>query len=219
MRRRREMVGIALLGGLLASSATAALAHALIGLLGDAGIGGSAYAGHAHGAVGPLALAAVTVALAALLRSAFRSMRRSQANHCVEFLASRTSALRPLLNGGIVAIGGLTTLFAMEIGEQLSTLGRIEAPSDALGGNASIGIAIVFAVAATVTIVASCFARYAFSTAVAVVGTFLSWILATARAQIRATIAVPQSRRPYHFRLAVLACCFGMRAPPSSALV
>ena len=66
--RPRGASVLALPAWLLASFATAALAHGLIGLTG----GGDAYAEHAHGAVAPVALAALSL-VSALLRGPTRT--------------------------------------------------------------------------------------------------------------------------------------------------
>jgi len=219
MNGRRDVVRVALPSGLLASFATAALAHGGIGLLGDAEIGGDAYGTHAHAAVVPVVLAALMLFAFLLLRSALHAYCGSQSRDLIANLGRRCGELRPLGPGIAVALGGLATLFAMEFAEQYAAAGHVAGVSDALGGNALLGLTIVAIVAALVTIVGLRCAHVLLAGAVAAVDAFVIWIAAKRHTCARVA-TVRRARRecdvcaPAHF-----ARCFGMRAPPAVAIV
>jgi hypothetical protein len=204
-----------MLAWLLVSLATAALAHVLIEAIGTLGASGDAYAEHAHGAVAPVAIGALGLVGAFLLRSAVGSLGRSLAIDPVVLLARRFGAMPPLVPIITVAVGGFATLVAMEFTEQLSELGRIEGIADALGGNALVGLAIVVGVAVVVTLVGLRCAGTLLEATVATVGALYAWIVAKALALIDGP-AVPRRRRaPCHGATATqIARTRGLRAPP-----
>jgi hypothetical protein len=216
---RRGLTRAAFLSWLLASLATAAVAHALIAIVAHAGIAQETYGRHEHGAVLPVAFAAVILAVSLLLRSALRTVRRSHTLDDVAILAHRCATVRPAVPGLTVAAGGFATLLAIEFGEQFGAFGHIEGIADALGGNGLLGLAIVLVVAALVTVVGLRSASALLSTAVAAVGAIVDWIRAASSALAAPAIVGQTGRRPERSAPTFIERCFGMRAPPLPALV
>ncbi len=201
---------------LLASLATAALAHALIAVVGallDAGH--NAYADHAHATVVPIGLAAVALMATVLWRSAALRISRSQAIDPATLLARRFGAMSPLLPIVTVTMGGLGTLLAMEFTEQLSTLGHIEGIADSLGGNAVVGLAIVASLAAALTCAGLRSAAALLHVSASAAGVLSAWIVVKARIRVDTAIS---HRAVRHLRRTIantVAHSHGLRAPPT----
>lgn len=207
------------LAWLLASFATAAFAHGLIGLSGAVDPGGRAYDAHAHAALAPVALAALSLVTIALLGSALRALSRSERIDPVVVLARRFGRMHPVAPALAVALGGFATLLGMEFTEQLSAFGAIRGVRDALGGNALIGCVIVVLVATLVTIIGLRSARALLATVTATLGALVAWIVATTPAPIdRAGIARRIQHRRHASTSAFLARCSGLRAPPADLI-
>jgi hypothetical protein len=201
---------------LLASLATAASAHVLIGLVGTLGAGSDAYDDHAHATVAPIGLAAVALIATLVWRSAALRICRSQALDPALLLARRFGRMSPLAPVLAVAAGGLGTLLAMEFSEQLSAFGRIEGIADALGGNAVAGLAIVAGVAAALTFAGLRSATALLQVSVSTVSALYAWIVVRARITIDTALshrAIGQRRR--RTANAHLARSHGLRAPPT----
>lgn len=205
---------LTLLVWLLASLATAALSHALIGFLGDAFSGPEAYDEHGHATVGPVALAALSLVAGVLLRSALRALARPHEPDPILLLARRYGNKQPLLPGVAVAGGGLTTLLAMEFTEQVSELGHVTGVGDALGGNVIVGLGIVTLVAVGVTLVGLRAARALVETSATAVGAFIAWIIAKTPLIHVAVIVRRTTIRRSSVVAALLIWCTGLRAPP-----
>jgi hypothetical protein len=219
MSDRSGMARVGLPIWLLASFATAAFAHACIGLLGDAGIGGDAYAAHAHGAVVPVALAATSLSTVVLLRYALHALRNSTTGESIAALVRRCAEVNSFLAVVAVALGGVATLLAMEFTEQCYEFGSVRGLTEALGGNVPLGLAIVAIVAALVTIVGLRSARILATSAVAAVGAlFFLFVLKRDVLECAAIVRRVRQQRSV-FASAFIARCFGMRAPPLPALV
>lgn len=215
----RGLARIAVPTWLLASFATAALAHGCIDLLGDAGIGGDAYATHAHAAVLPVALAALMLGAAALFWSALWALHRTHGRELVANLGRSCGELHPVVSSIAVGAGAFTTLLAMEFVEQRGAFGHVVGLNEALGGNATLGLAIVALVAALVTLVGLRSVRSVLTGAVAAVGAVFFWFVANLVSQERSAIVRRSRDRADICAPTILARCFGMRAPPLPALV
>ncbi len=201
---------------LLASLATAALAHVLIDLVGTLGAGGDAYDDHAHTTVAPIGLAAVALIATLVLRSAALRIGRSQAIDPALLLARRFGAMSPFVPILTVAIGGFGTLLAMELTEQLSAFGHIEGVADALGGNTMVGLAIIACAAAALTFAGLRSAAALLRVSVSTVSAIYALIAVRARIFVNAAIsrrAIGHRRRS--FANAHLAQSLGLRAPPT----
>lgn len=213
MRRLPEV-----LAGLLASLATAAIAHAGIDLVG-ALLGPSseadAYADHAHGALGPVILVAVALFAAALLRAGMGAIARRDRVDPVVTLARRFATMRvpgPLY---VVACGAFAVLITMEFTEQFQAFGHVTGVANALGGIPAIGVAMLFAAATAVTFIGLRFAHAVVRMAMIAAVAITSWRFA-AHAGLehnvcRATV------RPYRLSSAatvIIARGLGLRAPP-----
>jgi hypothetical protein len=201
---------------LLASLATAALAHVLIDVLGTLGAGGDAYDDHAHATVAPIGLAAVALIATLVWRSAALSIGRSQAIDPALLLARRFGAMSPRVPALAVALGGFGTLLTMEFTEQLSALGHIQGIADALGGNAVVGLAIIVSVAAALTFAGLRSAAALLHVSVSTVRALYAWIVERDRLFRQPAI----SRRAIgHRRRSIanthLAQSHGLRAPPT----
>jgi hypothetical protein len=144
----------AILTCVLAALATAAFAHAVIGLLGTLGIAADddAYAAHAHAAVGPVGLVAAALLFGLLLRVALGATARRTGLDPVIGLAR--SMARADLRLPVCAVGatGFATLAGMEFLEQLAAFGHADLAA-ALGGNPLLGASVVALTAFVVTIV------------------------------------------------------------------
>jgi hypothetical protein len=214
-RRRRSLTGLTALTLLLASLATAALAHVAIDLLGTIGAGGDAYDEHAHGAVAPVALGAVCLIAALLLRSALRSLSRAQAVDPALILARRFGTMPLPLPVTSVSLGGLAVLVAMEFTEQISAFGHIEGVADALGGNACVGFAIVCCVAFAITLLGLRCARGLVATALRAICGLAAWVVDAGHPSTDrcATVRRTRERRCDSVKTR-RAQCLGLRAPP-----
>jgi len=217
MFRRRGSIDVALLSWLLASFLTAACSHALIALAGTV-FGMRSYGEHAHAAVAPVVLVALIVAISLLLRAALRTLDRSQSADDVALLGKRCGEMRPFVPSALVVAGSSITLLAMEFSEELSAFGHVEGVGDALGGNPAAGFAIIVAVAIVVTVVGLGSARVLLSTAAAAARALIVWIDATTNSPACEFIVTRAQRRRITWLQAFVARCFGMRAPPRSAL-
>jgi hypothetical protein len=215
----RGLARIAVPTWLLASFATAALAHGCIDLLGDAGIGGDAYATHAHGAVLPVALAALILGAVGLLRSALWALDRAHGRDLIANLGRRCGDVQPVAASIAVAAGAFATLIAMEFVEQRSALGHVVGAREALGGNAMLGLAILALVAAIVTLVGLRSVRVLLAGAIAAVGAVFFWIVAKLDSRRRGAIVRRSRNRADLCAPTILARCLGMRAPPLPAFV
>ena len=221
-------VAVRILAWLFAALATAVLAHALIGWLGDhllVGIADAdAFDKHAHLAVGPVAGIAVALLVAIGLRVSAGALARTEGEDRVTLLAEQFATMRPTVPSALVALGGSAALIGMECLEQCVAFGHIAGIGDALGGNVLVGAAAVALVAVVVTVIGLRCAR-AFVAAVAVGAVVVAtWIAATtAIAALRATVsdAEVRSRRPRRQSVAGSARArahrFGLRAPPRLA--
>jgi hypothetical protein len=201
---------------LLASLATAALAHVLIDIVGTFGGGGDAYDDHAHATVAPIGLAAVALIATLVWHSAARRIGRSQAIDPAMLLARRFGTMPLLVPVFTVAAGGFGALLAMEFTEQLSAFGRIEGVADALGGNAVVGLAIIVCVAAALTFGGLRSAAALLDISVSTVSALYAWIVVRDRIVIDTAL----SRRTIgnHRRIvanARLSQAHGLRAPPT----
>jgi hypothetical protein len=215
--RTRAVVGA--LVCLLASFATAALAHGAIAALGSLGVGedADAYGAHGHGAVAPVALAAAALLAYALLRVVASGIARREHRDPMVALARAARGLDPRLPSFAVGACALGTLVGMEFVEQLAAFGHVTSVADALGGNGVAGVAIVAMLAVLVTILGLRFAHVLAAAALAV-----SRIVATLVVALRLHgDAVSRARiRLAHTGVAavagaLLARCFGLRAPPA----
>jgi hypothetical protein len=215
----RGLARIAVPTWLLASFATAALAHGCIGLVGDAGIGGEAYATHPHAAVLPVALAALILGAVVLLRSALRVLHRAHGRDLIANLERSCSEVQPVGASIAVGVGALATLLAMEFVEQRGAFGHVVGLNEALGGNAMLGLAILALVAAIVTLVGLRCVRLLLDGAVAAIGVVFFWIVAKLDLRQRGAIVRRSRNRADICAPTILARCFGMRAPPLPALV
>jgi len=200
---------------LLASLATAALAHVLIDVFGTLGAGGDAYDDHAHATVAPIGLAAVALIATLVWRSAALRIGRSQAIDPAMLLARRFGTMSPLVPVLTVAMGGFGTLLTMEFTEQLSALGHIEGIADALGGNAGVGLAVILCVAAAVTFAGLRSAAALLHVSVSTVRALCAWIVVRARICVDTALsrrAIGNRRR--NVTNSRLAQSHGLRAPP-----
>lgn len=172
----------ALLACLLAAFATAALAHALIALLGSLGVvaDADAYAGHSHGSVGPVALGAAALLGGLLLRAALRGAATPNERDPVVTLAAALARADVRLPVLAVALGGFTTLMAMEFAEQFAAFGRADC-ADALGGNPLLGLCAVALVALVVTVVGARCARNLVAAAIAASRALVALFVTTLR--------------------------------------
>jgi hypothetical protein len=201
---------------LLASLATAAIAHVTIDVVGMLGAGGDAYGDHAHATVAPIGLAAIALVATLVWRSAALSIGRSQAIDPAMVLARRFGAISPLAPAVSVALGGFGTLLTMEFAEQLSAFGHIASIADALGGNAVVGLAIILCVAAALTLAGLRSARVLLHVSVSTMSALYAWIAVRARI----SIDTPLSRRAIGRRRrsvtdARFAQAHRLRAPPT----
>jgi hypothetical protein len=200
---------------LLASLATAALAHVLIAAVGALDAGHDAYADHAHATVVPIGLAAVALMATVLWRSAALRMSRTQAIDPAMLLARRfgtMSALGPIFT---VTLGGLGTLLMMEFAEQLSTLGHIEGIADSLGGNVAVGLAIVVSLAAALTCAGLRSAAALLRVSASAAGVLAAWIVVKPRIRVDTVIS---HRAIRHLRRTIAHAAgqsHGLRAPPT----
>jgi hypothetical protein len=183
---------------LLASLATAALAHVLIDIVGTFGGGGDAYDDHAHATVAPIGLAAVALIATLVWHSAARRIGRSQAIDPAMLLARRFGTMPLLVPVFTVAAGGF------------------EGVADALGGNAVVGLAIIVCVAAALTFGGLRSAAALLDISVSTVSALYAWIVVRDRIVIDTAL----SRRTIgnHRRIvanARLSQAHGLRAPPT----
>ena len=211
MRAERALPYLACL---IASCISAALAHASIGVAGDLGAGGDAYAEHEHGALGPVALTALLLIGGVLLSSTFRALSRRAGSDPLLLLARRFASRSPIVPCIAVTLGCLLLLIGMEFSEQVSATGHLEGVSDALGGNVATGTFILASVSCAVTWLGLRSARAIVGSAIAI-ATFLSaWILI----ERGPTPDLALFRRPARRRISLperLAGGAGLRAPPS----
>jgi len=198
----------------LASLATAGVAHATIGFVcGDRD--GSAYAGYAHLAVVPIALAVLAIVTALVTRSVLHRLARARTVDPIRALARHFSGAYPFVPWVAVCAGGVAALLGMEFSEQFVAFGHVESARAALGGSTVVGLAIVFASAALVTLLALRGARSLLSTAGAVALAVVAWIeaatrdLADAAAILRCARARDARRVP-----ALVPQRVALRAPP-----
>jgi hypothetical protein len=204
------------LAWLIASCVSATLVHALIGIAGNLGeSGGDAYARRAHGALGPVALAAVLLTGCALLASALRALSRPTATDPLLLLAKRFASRNPLLPLISVSLGCFLLLLGMEFSEQLCATGRIEGVTDALGGNGLAGSLAIAIVSAAVTWFGLRSARALVGGTIAAAVMFAAWILTKAAAPLDfASISRCSAYRRTTSVPALLARSAGLRAPP-----
>ncbi|MGH7709171.1 MAG: hypothetical protein ACREM6_14825 [Vulcanimicrobiaceae bacterium] len=219
MRRPIGSAVLPALAWLLASFATAALAHGLIGWLGQ-NSGGNSFDEHAHETVGPIVLAVISVFVSLLLRVATRAAGRSPGTDPVVVLAHRFRDMRPILPSVAVAFGGFATLIAMEFTEQLSAFGHIVGVADALGGDAPVGLAIIIGVALLVTIAGLRSARVLVDATITAVGAFASWVIVAIAGPLtsRAAMMRQSQHRRHASTSAFHARSLGLRAPPSATV-
>jgi len=204
------------LAWVLASCVAATLAHGLIGLSDGDGAAGDTYAFRAHGAVGPVAAAALILLCTALLAAAFHPRARSREGDPVSAFARRLGSMNPVAPCAAVALGALTLLLGMEFCEQLAATGHIEGLADALGGNVAAGLSIVGTVAILVTLGGLRSARALVAAAVTAADAFVAWVFISTAP--RATVPAASGRRHRNRRHASTAAFpargSGLRAPP-----
>jgi hypothetical protein len=206
-----------LLAWLIASCASAALAHALIGMAGQLGWGGSDYDGRDHGSVGPVAVAAVALIAFGFLAVALRKASGVAGLDPIVLLTRRLRRLDPVLPCCAVAFGCAASLLGMEFAEQLSVYGHIAGVADALGGNPVTGAFSVLLSALAVSLAGLGSASALAESALATGALLTSWfreeraVALDCSARSRRTAA----GRRRHDR--VLARSAGLRAPPHAA--
>jgi len=217
MRVPRSL-SLVVLSWLLASFATAALAHVMIGWLGNCAGGADAYDEHAHGTVAPIALAAAILLTFGLLVAAANAVARRGGVDPVDLLARRLSEMYPAVPVAFVTLGGLVTLIAMEFLEQWTAFGHVEGIADALGGNVALGFAAVIFVAAALTMLGLRLAHALVAVAAKAVLAVVSWIVAIVGSAVseavRRAAACRPRRRSAAASFPLLAHGFGLRAPP-----
>jgi len=197
----------------LASSATALLAHGLMGIA--AGLcAAPEYREHAHIAVAPVTLIAVATAAALLLSVVLRTIARQHASDPVVLLARALSRMHPAVPILSITSGGLGALVAMEFFEQFCAFGHVTGLADALGGIAPLSVAIVIAVAIAVAFIGLRCANFFIDRVVTIVDEFMAWL----RADGIGTSFTGMRRRNARAR-ANVSCVyftrsFGLRAPP-----
>lgn len=194
---------------------SAAIVHALIGIAGDLGLGGDAYADRDHAAVGPVALGAVTLAAILLLSSILRATVGRTAADPLLLLARRLSTIDPVLPCLAVMLGCSTVLAGMEYAEQVLAFGHVVGLADALGGSVAFGS---LAIALTAPLIAICglrFARTLVEAAVAAGAIVVAWFRKAMRTRdFSAGVVAFAPRRRTAWRL--LAHSAALRAPPPS---
>jgi hypothetical protein len=201
---------------LLASLATAEMAHVLIDVVGTLGAGGDAYDDHAHATVAPIGLAAVALSATLVWRSAAVRIGRAQAIDPAMLLARRFGTMPPLGPVLSVAMGGFGTLLAMEFTEQLSAFGRIEGIAHALGGNAVVGLTIIAGVATALTFAGLRSAAALLDVSVSTVIALYAWIVVRDRICTNTVLSrrtIGNCRR--RVATARLVQSHGLRAPPT----
>lgn len=216
--KRLDASVLVILVSLLASLATAALAHGVIELAASAGVGESAYTQYVHVAFAPLVLAVAVLLTAVVLIATLKvvaSRGKRDAATVVLRRLQRASTTRSL---AIVAGGGLVTLLMTEFLEQALSLGHVGGVVMALGGNAVVGLAIVVLCALVVTIPGLTALRALVTTTARAVGAVVAWIGAVLAASY-STSAGLRREEPRHDAAdaGYLVRARGLRAPPRLA--
>jgi len=197
----------------LASSATALLAHALIAISASFSIEPS-YGEHAHIAVGPVTMIAVTIATALLLSVVLRTISGQHASDPVVLLAKHVGEMRPIVPVVSVGFGGLGMLITMELIEQFRAFGHISGLADAFDGNAPLSIAITLAVAVAVGYAGVRCAHFFITRVVAIVDEIMTRVrpdtIATSITGMRRRNARPCA----NLQCVYFTRSFGLRAPP-----
>jgi hypothetical protein len=212
--RDRSWRLLAFLTWLLASLATAALAHVLIDAFGAIGAGGDAYDEHAHASVAPVTLGAIALIATLLLRSATLRVGRAQAIDPALILATRFGSMPLLVPVLVVTLGGFGTLLGMEFTEQVSAFGHIEGVADALGGNAAVGFAIIGCVALALTFAGLRSAKALLDVAASGARALYAWIVVSRRTRVDAALLRRGHTRSRHRTSGAFRKFYGLRAPP-----
>jgi hypothetical protein len=201
---------------LFASCTAATLAHGLIELSGDAGFGGT-YVEYGHAAAGSVAISALLLAGVALLMVSLRSLSDARAVASILTLFRDLGSMQPPAACAAVTFGGFSILIGMEYGEQACAFGRVLGLGAALGGNGVAGLTITVVVSAFVALVGLRSAHAFVRGAIVAAGTLARWIAAktTPPADCAAIVRLTPLGCRTDAR-ALLACCFGLRAPPQA---
>lgn len=201
----------------LASLVTAVIVHAVISALDAFGMSGDTYGLRAHDTFAPAVSLVAAVVVVLCLRVALRTV--NGARHDDPFVAflERFEHASPWRAVPATATLGLALLGAMEATEQLLEAGRFIGVTDALGGHPGVALLTV-----------------AFAASLVVAGGLrvLRWLLAGTAALVRVVCvwlrsafdsrATNTCKRSCGVHLAILSCamialCFGLRAPPRIA--
>jgi len=209
----RSGVLVSFLCWLLASSATALLAHGLIAIAAGFSVA-PAYREHPHIAVAPVALIAVTLATALLLSIVLRTIAGQHASDPVALLARKFSRMRPAVPILSVASGGLGALVTMEFFEQFCAFGHISGLADAFDGNAPLSVAIVIAVAVAVAFIGLRCAHFFIDRVVTIVDEFMARLRADGTNTSLPGTPRRNARDCSNVSRAYFTRSFGLRAPP-----
>jgi hypothetical protein len=212
---RRGSTTLGLLVFVLASLATASIAHAAIGMLDASGLGGNAYGTYTHVAIVPLScLALVFAGLIVVVAVAKRVARASHYNSVTAVLRSVKSISRGVSILAVTA-GGLTSLVSMEFFEQTASLGHIASFAVALGGVPFVGVGLVALAAVLVVSLGLALLQVAVGTALRAASAFIAWVGADAGKSKQRTLVM---RRIPVTRRAAIICAgqnLGSRPPPA----
>jgi hypothetical protein len=186
----------------VASSIAAELSHAGIDALGRVGAGGRAYAGREHGSLSAVAFAVLVFGATTFLAAVLVKLRSANA-----------SGGRIRLSPPAVLLGSFGMLLGMEFVEQITAYGRIEGVGDALGGNASVGLAVVIVAALCVHRFGALLASPIVRSAARAAGVLALWISACERFAGKIVRGAVPPHRPRSTGI-FLARSLGLRAPP-----